>query len=111
MKLEKCPECEKGCLQKKKIPYYLYGIKIGDFEGEVCSKCDAKYFNEEQDMKIEEKVKSMNLWGLETESKIRQSGSSLSITLPSKLVKFLNVKKGKEVMLIPEDEHTIRVRV
>ena len=111
MKKEKCPECEKGYLENKKIPYFLYGKKIGNFEGEVCSKCKAEYFNEEQDEIIEKKVKEMKLWGLETDTKIRQSGSSLSITLPKKIKDFLNLQKGKEVVLIPLDKHTLQVKV
>jgi len=108
---EKCPECETGYLQEKEIPYYLYGKMIGRFKGEVCSKCKAEYFTEDQDKHIEKKVKDLGLWGLETETKIRQTGSSLSITLPKKIRDFLHLEKGKEVMLMPEDEHTLRIKV
>lgn len=111
MNKEKCPECKKGYLENKKVPYFLYGQKIGDFEGEVCNKCKAEFFNEEQDEVIEKKVKELGLWGLETETKVRQSGSSLSITLPKKVQEFFHIKKGKEVVLIPLDKHTLKIKV
>lgn len=111
MKQETCPECEKGLLENKNILYSIYGQKIGNFEGEVCDKCGAEFFNEEQDELIEKKVKELGLFGLETETKIRQSGSSLSITIPKKVRDFLNIKKGSDVMIIPEDAHTLRIKV
>ena len=84
MKKETCPECEKGVLQVKKVPYFLYGEKAGDFDGEICNKCKAEFFNESQEEVIEKKVKEMGLWGLETETKLRKTGSSVGITLPKK---------------------------
>ena len=111
MKKEKCPECDKGYLEIKKVPYFLYGKKIGNFPGEVCSKCNAEYFNEKQDEVIEKKVKQLGLFGLEAETKIRQSGSSLSITIPKRLKDFFHIEKGKEAVLIPVDEHTLKIRV
>lgn len=111
MKKEICPECEKGFLQIKKVPYYLYGEKIGDFEGEVCTKCKAEFFNEGQEEQIEKEVKELGLLGLETETKIRQTGSSMSITLPKKIMQFLDVHKGKEVVIIPVDKHTLKVKI
>ncbi len=37
--MEKCYECEKGNLKKKKVKYKLYGIEIGKYPAEVCDKC------------------------------------------------------------------------
>ena len=39
----KCYICGKGKLVKKKLPYVLYGIKIGDYQGE--KTVSAKAFN------------------------------------------------------------------
>ena len=111
MKKEICPDCERGYLQRKKVPYFLYGDKVGEFEGEVCTACKAEFFNEEQDAVIEKRVKELGFWGLATETRVRQSGNSLSITLPRKIQQFLHVRKGKGVIIMPVDRHTIQVRV
>lgn len=111
MKKETCPECERGILKRKDVPYFLYGDKVGDFDGEVCNVCKAEFFNEKQEEFIEKRIKQLGLWGLETEAKVRQSGNSLSITLPKKVREFLNVRKGKEVVMVPIDRHTLQVKV
>ena len=107
----KCPICEKGNLENKKIAYELYGKVVGEFEGEKCNKCEEEFFNEEQEEKIEKKVRAMGLWGLVSHTKARQSGSNLSITIPKKLQQYLNIKKGTELSLVPEDDRSIRVNI
>ena len=99
---EKCYICEKGNLLKRKVDYKLYGVSIGEFDAEVCDKCSETFFEEEVSKKMTEIAKRKGLWGLQTKTKIGQSGTTLDIRLPKKIIDFLNLKKGKEVEVYPE---------
>jgi len=104
-----CYTCGKGTLVKKKIPYTLYGIKIGDFKGEQCSKCGESFYSEDVFDEMTKKVKELGLWGLETKTKLTKVGNSLDIRLNKKLVEFLEVDRGKEVTIMPESKKKIIV--
>lgn len=109
--MKKCYICGKGDLAKKKIPYILYGINIGKFDGEQCNKCQESFYSEDIFDDMTKKVKYLGLWGLETRTKLTKVGNSLDIRLNKKLVDFLKVGKGKEVILMPENRHRIIVEV
>ena len=107
----KCYICEKGELVNKKVPYALYGIKVGEFPAEVCTKCNEVFFDEETSRKITARTKEMGLWGLSAKTKLGQSGSTLDIRLSKKLIDFLGLKKGKEVTLYPEGKNKLVVMI
>ncbi len=102
--MTKCYMCEKGELKQKKVPYNLYGMKIGDFEAEVCGVCGEVFFSEETSRKITQANKQKDLWGIGATTKIREAGSTLDIRLPKKIIEFLNLKKGEEVTIYPESK-------
>lgn len=102
----KCEECE-GKILRKKVPYSIYGIKIGEFPAEVCQKCGEICFEEETSKKITKAVKAKGLWGLESKTKVGKVGDSLDIRLNKKIVNFIGLKKGKEVTIIPESKNKI----
>ena len=106
--MEKCDECS-GKILKKKIEFKLFDISLGKFDALVCSKCNQTLFTEEVSDQIDEVAKEKGLWGLESRTKIAQAGDSLTIRVNKKLVKFLNLKKGEEVTLIPESKKKIVV--
>lgn len=110
MKRTKCEECS-GRIVRKNIDYEFYGIKIGKFPAEVCSKCGEITFEEDVSRQITNKTKEMGLWGLETRTKIGVVGSTLDIRLTRKIINFMKLKKGEEVVIYPEDKHKLIVEV
>jgi len=107
--MKKCYVCGKGRLVKKKIPYTLYGVMVGNFEGEQCSECKESFYSEEVFDEMTKKVKKLDLWGLEMKTKLTKVGNSLDIRLNKKLVNFLGVDKGEEVTIVPENKKKLTV--
>nr|MCK4930003.1 YgiT-type zinc finger protein [Nanoarchaeota archaeon] len=108
---KKCYICEKGSLTKKKVDYKLYGISIGKFEAEICDKCGETFFDEDVSRKMTEIAKKKGLWGLQAKTKIGQSGTTLDIRLPKRIITFLNLKKGKEVEVYPEGKNKLVISI
>ena len=100
--MKKCYICNEGNLEKRKVDYFLFGENLGKCEGEVCTKCGEQFFDEEADAQITKMAKEKGLWGIMTKTKIGQSGSTLDIRLPKRIIEFLNLKKGEEVIVYPE---------
>ena len=96
-----CWECGKK-MKDKKVDYSLYGVKVGVFPAKVCNKCEETFFDEDVSKKMTQIAKKKGLWGLQTKTKIGQSGTTLDIRLPKRIIKFLNLKKGEEVEIYPE---------
>ncbi len=108
---EKCYLCEKGTLARKKVDYELHGITIGKFEAEVCDSCKEEFYDETVSKKITAIVKKKGLFGLAAKTKIGQSGSTLDIRLPKRIIQFLNLKKGTEVEIFPEGKNRLVVTI
>ena len=108
---EKCYICEKGNLRKEKSDYKLYGISLGKFNAEVCGKCGEIFFDESVSKKMTEVAKKKGLWGLQTKTKIGQSGTTLDIRLPKRVIDFFNLKKGKEVEVYPEGKNKLVISI
>ena len=109
--MTRCYDCNIGELIQKKIDYQQYGVKLGRFPAEVCSKCGEVFFTQEASKKISQKSKQLGLWGLGTKTKIGQVGSALDIKLNQRLVDFLRLQKGKEVRIYPENRHRLVVEI
>lgn len=109
--MEKCYLCEKGILQKKKVVYTLYGQQTGKFPAEVCGQCGEIFFDEETSKKITKATKDKGLWGIGGRTKIGQAGNTLDIRLPKKIIDFLELKQGEEVILYPENKHKLIIEV
>lgn len=103
----KCYICKNGELKKVTLPYKLYGEHLGDFEGEQCNKCDEVFYSEETSRKMTKAAKAKGLWGLNAESKIGQSGTTLDVRLPKRIIEFMNLKKGGQVKIYPEDKRKL----
>ncbi len=101
-----CEECG-GKVVRKKVDYIFLGDNIGKFDAEVCTKCSEKVFNGETFARIEEIVKKKGLWGFAAKSKVNKLGNSVAITINKRLAEFMNLKKGEEVRVYPEDRHRI----
>lgn len=107
----KCYLCEKGELKKKEVPYSLYGEVVGNFPAEVCLDCQEIFFDEATSEKITQATKAKGLWGLGGKTKIGQSGSTLDIRLPRRIIDFLQLRKGEEVVIYPESKHKLVVEI
>ena len=107
----KCYICEKGELTRVKTPYKLYGEYLGDFGAEQCSNCKEVFYSEETSRKMTEAAKKKGLWGLNAESKIGQSGTTLDVRLPKRVIDFMKLKKGASVKIYPEDKKRLVIEV
>ena len=108
---EKCYICEKGNLIKKSVDYMLYGVNLGKFKAEVCDKCNETFFNEDTSKMMTEAAKKQGLWGLNAKTKIGQSGTTLDIRLPKKIITFLQLKKGREVEIYPQGKNKLVISI
>ncbi len=106
-----CYECEKGKLVRKDVEYKKYGLFIGKYPAEVCTECHEIFFESDVVEKIENKLKERQLWGLAAKSKIGTSGHALDVKLNKKLVEFLRVQKGQEVLIEPISKNKFEVSV
>ena len=107
----KCYICEKGELIRVKNPYKLYGEYLGDFDAEQCSNCKEVFYSEYTSRKMTGVVKKKGLWGLNAESKIGQSGTTLDVRLPKRVIDFMKLKKGASVKIYPEDKKRLVIEV
>ena len=102
----KCPICE-GNLKKGKIKEYMFGIYLGDFPADICSKCGESFTNSNVTKKIEEIAKQKGIWGLSAVTKITKTGNSLAVRIPKKIADYLKLKNGKEAYVHPENNKLI----
>ncbi|MBI2110195.1 YgiT-type zinc finger protein, partial [Candidatus Woesearchaeota archaeon] len=64
-----CEECG-GKIVKKQIEFSMYGVKLGSFPAEVCTKCGEEVFDEKTSLEIESIAKKKGLFGLARKVKI-----------------------------------------
>ena len=98
----KCPICEKGNLKKGKIKENMFGIDLGEFPAEICSKCNESFTDEKTTIAIEGVAKKKGIWGLGKKTKITKTGNSLAVRIPKEIAKFLKLEEGKEAYIHPE---------
>lgn len=111
MKKEKCYICEKGFLENEKVEFLLYGVSLGKFDAQVCSGCGEKFFGEKASDEIDNKAKEKDLWGLEADTKITKTGSSMAVTISKKIGEFMCLEKGNRVHLRPENKKRLVIEI
>ena len=99
----KCIECG-GKVVIKKVPFSLFGEKLGEFEAEVCTKCNEEVFSEETVRKMEDMAKEKGLWGLRAKTKVGVTGNCLDVRINKAIADFVGLKKGNDVIIYPEDK-------
>ncbi len=104
-----CPVCEKGKMIKKKSRYVYGDIDFGEYESLVCDKCGEVFFTEDSSRLIEKKAKELGIWGLEKESKISYSGNSMIVRIPKAIADFMDLRRGKEILIHPEGKKKLVV--
>ena len=92
----KCLNCGSSKIKRKKIDFKVYGISLGKFDAEVCSKCGEEIFDEATSDKIDKVAKERGLWGLESRSKVGIAGDGFIIRVNKKIADFMKLKKGEE---------------
>ena len=105
--MEKCPICEKGELKKVMNKEEYYGVYLGEFPVEKCTYYGETFTDGKTMEKIEEIAKQKGVWGLGVKTKITRTGNSLAVRIPSSIVKYLNLKEGKEAYIHPEKNKII----
>lgn len=98
----KCPICEKGDLKKGKIHETMFGVYLGEFQAEICTKCNESFTDEKTTRVIEEVAKKRGIWGLGKKTKITKTGNSLAVRIPKEIANFLKLKNGEGVYIHPE---------
>lgn len=103
----KCPVCDNGTLKNGKIDETMFGIYLGEFPAEICSKCDESFTDEKTTRAIEEAAKKKGIWGLGKKTKITRTGNSLAVRIPKEIANFLKLKEGKEAYIHPDKNKLI----
>ena len=108
MLMDKCDECN-GKMQKKKVPYVLLGINLGNFDALICNSCSQTLYGGETLTEVEAAAKEKGIWGLAAKTTIGTSGNALDVKLPKAIIEFMKIKKGQEVIIEPIDQKRLQV--
>ncbi len=106
----RCDECN-GKIVKKKVDYSIFGVSLGKFPAEVCTKCGETCFDEDTSRKMTKIAKKKGLWNLETKTKIGKVGDTLDVRFNKRLIEFLDLKKGEEVTIYPESKDRVIIEI
>ena len=109
--MSKCPMCDNGTLKKGKFEEVMFGTSLGKYDAEICNSCGEVFFSTEAMEQIEAKAKELGIWGLAKNLKVVKSGNSLSVRIPAKVAKFLNIKEGENVVLYPDGKDKFVVEI
>ncbi len=110
MKRNTCEECG-GNVSRKKVEFQLYGEILGSYMADVCGKCGEEVFDEEVSLQIESEAKKRGLWGLSATTKIAQMGSSVGLTINKKIADFMQLEKGEQVRVHPENKKRLIIEI
>jgi YgiT-type zinc finger domain-containing protein len=111
MDMVKCPICEKGSLHKAKVKESMFGIALGEFDGERCDKCGETFLDSTSMKEIEKRAKAKGIWGISKKITIVKSGNSLAIRIPAKIARFLNLRDGEEAIIHPEGKERLVIEI
>ncbi len=81
--------------------------RVGLFPAEICQKCGEQFFRREVSLAIEKIARDKGIWDLRSKTKVSKVGNSLAIRVNKKLVDYLGLKKGEEIVINPENKQKI----
>ncbi|MFH1257053.1 MAG: hypothetical protein V1494_07240 [Candidatus Diapherotrites archaeon] len=82
-------------------------ITVRDSPYYACIKCKEEFATSEQMQDLSEQINTKFVF----QRPIINAGRSLAITLPADIVQFYGLKKGKKIKIMPENKHTLKVKV
>ena len=85
----------------------MFGVYLGEFSAEICSKCGESFADEATTKAIEGEARKKGIWGLGKKTKITKTGNSLAVRIPKEIAKFLDLKAGEEAYIHPEKNKII----
>ena len=100
--MKTCPICEEGTVKKGKIHEELYGVDLGEFPAEICTRCGESFTTAETMKEIESIAKQKGIWGMGKKTVVARTGNSLAVRIPKNIVEFSGIKEGGEVYIHPE---------
>lgn len=103
----KCPICDKGELKNGKVKEYMFGVYLGEFPAEICTKCGESFTDSKTTKEIELAAKKKGIWGLSKKTKITKTGNSLAVRIPKQIAVYLKLKDGEEAYIHPEDSKLV----
>lgn len=109
MKIIICPLCDGKLVNERKKYIFLEEV-VGVFECEICSKCGEEFFKRDVCLEIEKKVKEKGLWNLKCKTKINKIGNSFGLLVNKRIVDYMKLRKGDEVVVFPEGKNRFVVR-
>jgi YgiT-type zinc finger domain-containing protein len=103
----KCPVCEKGTLKKGRIKENMFGVYLGEFPADICTKCGESFTDSKTTKMIEDAAKKKGIWGLGATTRITKTGNSLAVRIPKKIADYLKLQNGKEAYVHPENNRLV----
>jgi YgiT-type zinc finger domain-containing protein len=110
MKRKTCEECG-GNIVKKAVDYVYLGQNLGKFPAEVCTQCGEEVFEEDVTKKVAAIAKQKGIWGISDRGRINKIGSSLGVIINKKIAQFLELKKGEEIIMYPENKKRLVIQL
>lgn len=98
-------------MKQQEVPFSLHGEHLGNFPAEVCQNCGEKVFNEAVGDQIDILAQQRGLWNLNSTTKIGQVGTALGITISKRITEFMQLTKGKNVMIYPEHKKKLVIEI
>lgn len=98
----KCPACERGVLKRGRIQEKMFGVDLGSFPADVCTKCGESFTDENTTQAIQAVARRKGIWGLGRPTKITTAGNSLAVRIPKDIAQFLKLKKGTDAYIHPD---------
>jgi len=105
-----CEECG-GKIVKKLVDYAYLGQNLGKFPAEVCTQCGEEVFEEDVTRKVAAIAKQRGIWGISERGRINKIGSSLGVTINKRIAQFLELKKGEEIIMYPENKKRLIIQL
>ena len=96
-----CPMCG-GRLIRRKAPFDFGDVEFGEYAADVCRRCGEPFFTAEASRAIDERARSLGMFGAGRQSRVSTSGRGLVVRIPRDLASKLGLKSGQAVILRPE---------
>ena len=101
-----------GNIKWKKDEVVMEGVNCGILDIEYCKKCGEEYLPDESFRVVEEKLKEKGLWGMKREKvSFWKSGNSVTLRIPTKIAKSLNLKPKEEGYIYREGDKKFVVEI